>query len=121
MNVASRISLSKYRNTLPCWSAIDKLLRQYLNSFHHLLGCDAVDPADAAELFSTIVRELLLEHKVIVCKSEHRGPHRQHPIETALRNLSHMKNAARKSINTAHDTFVQLVRAHHSVKRCYSN
>ena len=32
-----------------------------------------------------------------------------------------MKNAAYKSINTAHDTFIQLVRVYCSVKHCYLN
>ena len=32
-----------------------------------------------------------------------------------------MKNAARKSIGTHCDKFVQLVRAHHKVKKCHSS
>jgi len=31
-----------------------------------------------------------------------------------------MKNAARKSINADHGSFIQLVRAHHKVKQCFS-
>ena len=85
MNMASKLSSSsEYHNTLLCWLVIDGLLCQRLNAFHHLLGCDAIDPVEAAELFSTIVRELLLEHNVIVCNSEHRVPHCQCHIESAL-------------------------------------
>ena len=51
----------------------DELLLQRLNAFHYLLACDAIDPAKTAELFSTIVREL-------VCDSEHRGPFSQRYI-----------------------------------------
>ena len=32
-----------------------------------------------------------------------------------------MKNTARKSINNEHGKFIHLVRAHHTVKRCYLN
>jgi len=76
-----------------------------------------VDPASAAEDFSYIVGGLLLEHCIISdhpATCGHSGPHCLCPIEATLRNLAHMKNAARKSISSG-DTFAHLVRAHNKV------
>jgi len=109
----------KYCNSLPCWSVINELSRQRLFAVHHSLGSGTIDPAEAAETFSDIVGELLLECEVIIRNSESKGPHCPRPIENTLRKLSKMKNAARKSSNVDHDKFVHLVRAHNRVKRCH--
>lgn len=46
---------------------------------------DVVAPTEVAEMFSIILRELLLlEHNIIVSGSEHRDPHQKHPVESAL-------------------------------------
>ena len=111
---------SEYRNS-PCWPAVDELLRERLSVLHHLLGCEAVDPASAAKDFSHAVGGLLFDLCIISDRpatSGHPGPHRVRPVETTLRNLTHMKNAARKSISSG-DKFVHLVRAHNKVKKCH--
>ena len=92
--MASRVpSPSEYHNSLSCWSVIDEILPQCLNVLHHSLGCDVVDPIEAAEMFSNTIRDVLLEYEVIVPGLEQRGPHRQRPVESTLRNLSQMQNA----------------------------
>ena len=82
------------------------MLRQRLSILHHSLGSDIVDPATAAELEQGII--------AVTSSSGPKGPHRSRPIESTLRNLSQMKNAARKNIGTHCDRFVHLVRAHHT-------
>ena len=114
--------LSEYRNS-PCWPAVDDLLRLRLSALHHLLGSNAIDPASAAEDFSHIVGGLLLEQCIISDRSSttrHQGPHRLRPVEATLRNLTCMKNAARKSMCRC-DEFIHLVRAHHKVKKILGN
>ena len=123
INMASNsFSPSEYHFTLLFWSAMDDTLHQHLSSLHHLLGNNVMDPATAAEDFSHLLSELLLELGMIESapNSRPQRSHRPHPIKATLRNLSRMKNAARKSANTNCDKFVQLVRAHHVVKKCYN-
>ena len=121
--MASELSSSnEYRNNSPCWSALDDILRQRLSVLHHSLGSSIVDPATAADDFSHVVGELLLEQGIISVtpRPSSSGPHRPRPIETTLNNLSRMKNTARKCIKTHCDNFLNLVRAHHAVKKCHS-
>ena len=47
------------------------------NVLQHSLGCDAVDPTEAAEMFSNRTRYLLLEHRDFALELKHGGPHRQ--------------------------------------------
>ena len=93
-SMASELSSSnEYRNTSPCWPAVDDTLRQRLSALHHSLGKDIVDPATAADDFSHVVGELLLEMGIISLRLSSNGPHRPRPIETTSRNLSRTRAA----------------------------
>ena len=95
---------------------MDDLSRERLSVLHHLLGCDVVDSA-AAEEFSHVLGALLLEQRIISATTTCSGPHWPRPTESALKNLSRMKNSARKFIHHRCDEFLNLVRAHHTVKK----
>jgi len=114
-------STSKHRNTPPCWPAVDDLLCERLSVLHHSPGSYVVDSAAAAaEDFSHMLGALLLEQGIISAATTRSGPHRCRPTESALKNLSHMKNTAHKFIHYRCDKFLNLVRAHHTVKKCHS-
>ena len=46
---------------IPCWSRLDEVLRGRLAWLHHALGSDVLAPDEAAEQFSHILSDLLLE------------------------------------------------------------
>ena len=76
--------------------------------------------AEAAEQFSNIVDDLLLEYglnKSPYCSSS--GRHRPRHIESTLLSLSVTKNRLRKNIKRNVGDFIDVVRVHNKVLRCY--
>ena len=105
-------SSCKYHNSSPYWSVVE-LLHQGLIVF---FTTGNIDPAEAAETFSTTVRSSYWNVKSsFQCNSEHKGHHHPRPIERTLLNLLSKRNAAWKSIHADHDKFIHLVRAYHRV------
>ena len=102
--------------TSPYWSQLDGILRNRLAWLYHSLGCDVLLPTEAAEQFSNIVGDLLLEYG-LTRSSSCNGRHRPRQIETTIRNLSMMKNSLRKNIKSDRN-FIDVVRAHNKVLRC---
>ena len=100
----------QYAST-PCWSRLDEVLRGRLAWLHHALGSDVLAPDEAAEQFSHILSDLLLEFEVITPPRDH-SRHRPRRIETTLKNLVSMKNMYRRNLQSCDRNFITLVRAH---------
>ena len=84
-SMAAEFSRHGQHATSLCWSQLDEILRDRLAWLHHSLGSDGLPPTEAAEQFSNIVGDLLLEYgltKSPYCRGN--GRHRPRRIESTL-------------------------------------
>jgi len=119
-SMVAELSRHGQHATLLCWSQLDQILSDRLARLHHSLGNDVLPPAEAAQQFSNIVGDLLLEYGL--SKSAYygtNGRHRPRHIESTLLSLSVTKNRLHKNINSNSQGFIDVVRAHNKVLRCY--
>ena len=111
-------SSSEQYATPPSWPHLDRILRDRLGWLHHSLSCDSLSAVEAAVQFSSIVGDLLMEFGLIK-SSNCSGHHHPRRIETSVKNLSIMKNASRKYMQSDNGNFITLVRAHNKVLNCF--
>ena len=114
--VYASTSSQQYANS-PCWTLLNETLRERLGWLHFSSGCDDLAPAEAAEQFSNIVGDLLMEYGITEPPCVH-GWHRPRRIETTLQNLSALKKNSHKNLPNSKD-FLYIFRAHNKVLKCF--
>jgi len=81
--MASESTFSQRHVTSPCWTLLNDTRLGWL---HHSLGSDDLPPAEAAEQFSCVVGDLIMEYGIVKSPCVY-GQHRPCRIETTLQNL----------------------------------
>ena len=77
------------------WDLLDNELRRMLAPVSDSLNSDTVATTEAAESFTSVLREHLIHYNLLRDKAK--GPHRERQIVRVTKKLAQGKNALRRS------------------------
>ena len=97
------------------WDQLDNELRRMLAPVSVSLNNDTITTTEAAEAFTSVLREHLTYNNVL--RDRVKGPHRERQIVKTAKSLSQKKNSLRRNIRRSHGEFLNAVRTHNAVIR----
>ena len=97
------------------WDQLDNELRRMLAPVSVSLNNDTITTTEAAEAFTSVLREHLTYNNVL--RDRVKGPHRECQIVKTAKSLSQKKNSLRRNIRRSHGEFLNAVRTHNAVIR----
>ena len=100
------------------WDQLDNEFRRMLAPVSDGLNSDSITTTEAAEAFTSVLRDHLIHYNLLRDKVKATGPHRERQIVKVTKKLAQAKNALRSSgFHRSPREFLNAVRTHNAAVR----
>ena len=99
------------------WKLLDKEFRCMLAPVSEGLNHDIFDTTEATELFTSVLRDQLIQHGLLKEETQEGNIHQDRAMIRTRKRLAQAKNTARKNIRSSPKDFLTAVRTHNLAVR----